>query len=168
MNSDLSSDIYDVIADPYQGAVWAGPPFPSRTWKTVTAGRIAGSPAWLPRFRDGSVIRFTSQHDALGLDGAPWGPIRVVYLQYASDPIVFFDPHAAYSKPDWMKGERGPDVSLRFRWFPIVTLLQLTVDIGLGTTTPMGYGMSTRLSIISMRGLRLLSRPDGRPRRSKH
>ncbi|MFD9896830.1 alpha/beta hydrolase [Mesorhizobium sp. NPDC059025] len=140
MNSDLSSDIYDVIADPYQGAVWAGPPFPSRTWKTVTAGRIAGSPAWLPRFRDGSVIRFTSQHNALGLDGAPWGPIRVVYLQYASDPIVFFDPHAAYSKPDWMKGERGPDVSPRFRWFPIVTLLQLTVDIGLGTTTPMGYG----------------------------
>ncbi len=140
MNSDLSSDIYDVVADPYQGAVWAGPPFPSRTWKSVTAGRVAGSPAWLPRFRDGSVIRFTSQRNALDLDGAPWGPIRVVYLQYASDPIVFFDPHAAYSKPDWMKGERGPDVSQRFRWFPIVTLLQLTVDIGLGTTTPMGYG----------------------------
>ncbi|HEV2504513.1 MAG TPA: alpha/beta-hydrolase family protein [Mesorhizobium sp.] len=140
MNSDLSSDIYDVVADPYQGAVWAGPPFPSRTWKTVTAGRVAGSPAWLPRFRDGSIIRFTSQRNALDLDGAPWGPIRVVYLQYASDPIVFFDPYAAYRKPDWMKGERGPDVSPRFRWFPIVTLLQLTVDIGLGTTTPMGYG----------------------------
>lgn len=140
LNSDLSSDIYDVVADPYQGAVWAGPPFPSRTWKIATANRVAGSPAWLPRFRDGSVIRFTSQRNALDLDGAPWGPIRVVYLQYASDPIVFFDPHAAYSKPDWMKGERGPDVSPRFRWFPIVTLLQLTVDIALGTTTPMGYG----------------------------
>lgn len=140
MNSDLSSDIYDVVADPYQGAVWAGPPFPSRTWNIATAGRVAGSPAWLPRFRDGSTIRFTSQHNALGLDGAPWGPIRVVYLQYASDPIVFFDPYSAYRKPDWMKGERGPDVSPRFRWFPIVTLLQLTVDIGLGTTAPMGYG----------------------------
>ncbi|PLP60637.1 hypothetical protein CYK37_05810 [Mesorhizobium loti] len=140
MNSDLSSDIYDVVADPYQGAVWAGPPFPSRTWKIATAGRVAGSPAWLPRFRDGSVIRFTNQRDALGLDGASWGPIRVVYLQYASDPIVFFDPYSAYRKPDWMKGERGPDVSPRFQWFPIVTLLQLTVDIGLGTTTPMGYG----------------------------
>ena len=140
MNSDLSSDIYDVVADPYQGAVWAGPPFPSRTWKIATAGRVAGSPAWLPRFRDGSIIRFTSQRNALDLDGAPWGPIRVVYLQYASDPIVFFDPYSAYSKPGWIKGGRGPDVSPRFRWFPIVTLLQLTVDIALGTTTPIGHG----------------------------
>lgn len=140
MNSDLSSDLYDVVGDPYQGALWAGPPFPSRTWNTATAGRVAGSPAWLPRFRDGSIIRFTNQQNALGLDGAPWGPIRIVYLQYASDPIVFFDPYSAFRQPAWMKGERGPDVSPRFRWFPIVTLLQLTVDIGLGTTAPMGHG----------------------------
>lgn len=140
MNSDLSTDMFDVVADPFQGAVWSGPPFPSRTWRMATAERNPGSPAWLPRFRDGSIIRFTGQRDALDLPGAAWGPIRIVYLQYASDPITFFNPYSIFREPDWMKGERGPDVSPQFRWFPIVTLLQLTVDIAAGTTTPMGHG----------------------------
>jgi uncharacterized membrane protein len=51
-NSDLSADFLDVIADPYQGALWVGPPWDSATWRRVTAMRAAGSPVWLPRFRD--------------------------------------------------------------------------------------------------------------------
>jgi len=39
-----------------------------------------------------------------------------------------------------MKGERGPDVSPRLRWFPVVTMLQLTFDMAIGTTSPMGFG----------------------------
>ena len=40
-----------------------------------------------------------------------WGPTRLVYLQHASDPIVFFSPSLAFSSPEWLKdGERGPDV----------------------------------------------------------
>ena len=42
---------------------------------------------------------------------ATWGPIRIVYLQYASDPITFFDVATLYREPDWMKEPRGPDVS---------------------------------------------------------
>ena len=51
-NSDLSADLFDVIADPYQGALWVGPPWDSETWRRVTAMRAAGSPVWLPRVRD--------------------------------------------------------------------------------------------------------------------
>ncbi len=140
MNSALSAHLYDVIGDPFQGALWSGPPFQSRIWNSVTAGRNPGSPAWLPRFRDGSIIRFTNQNNALNIPGAVWGPLRIVYLQYASDPVTFFDFHALYREPDWMKSPRGPDVSPSLRWIPGVTMLQLLFDMAIATTSPMGYG----------------------------
>jgi len=140
MNSERSANLYDVIADPFQGALWSGPPFPSRTWRFVTDGRNPGSPEWLPRFRNSSIFRFTNQNDALDILGATWGPIRIVYLQYASDPITFFDAATLYREPDWMKEPRGPDVSVQVRWYPLITMLQLTVDMAIATTSPMGYG----------------------------
>jgi uncharacterized membrane protein len=140
MNSELAADLYDVVADPFHGALWSGPPFPSRTWRSVTDGRNPGSPEWLPRFRDSSIFRFTNQKDALSLPDAKWGPMRIVYLQYASDPITFFDVATLYREPDWMQEPRGPDVSKEVRWYPLITMLQLTVDMAMATTSPMGYG----------------------------
>ncbi len=139
-NSDLSHDLFQVIGDPYDGAFWAGPPFPSRTWTSVTRQRNAGTPAWLPEFRDGSVIRFTSQDNRLDDAPAPWGPYRIIYLQYASDAVSFFDPLSAWRRPAWLEGVRGPDVSPDFRWVPVVTFLQLGIDIMLATQTPLGHG----------------------------
>ncbi|MCF6097984.1 alpha/beta hydrolase [Mesorhizobium muleiense] len=140
MNSEQSANLYDVVADPFQGALWSGPPFASRTWRSVTDGRNSGSPEWLPRFRNSSIFRFTNQNDALDIPDAEWGPIRIVYLQYASDPITFFDVATLYREPDWMKEPRGPDVSEEVRWYPLITMLQLTVDMAIATTSPMGYG----------------------------
>ena len=145
MNSDLSADLFDVIGDPYHGALWSGPPFPSRTWNTATRERRPGSPAWLPRFRDGSVIRFANQNGFgdPGLperDFAPWGPLRIVYLQYASDPITFFSPQIAWRHPDWLREPRGPDVSPQLRWLPVVTMLQLFADITAARAAPLGHG----------------------------
>ena len=139
-NSDLSHDLHQVIGDPYAGALWAGPPFNSHTWTSVTAGRNAGTPEWLPTFRDGSVIRFTAQTDHTREAAAPWGPYRVVYLQYASDGIVFYDPASLWRKPDWMTDRVGPDVSPDLVWIPVVTFLQLTFDLMLAVTPPMGHG----------------------------
>jgi len=140
LNSDLSADMFDIVADPFQGALWSGPPFQSPTWRTITQDRTPGSPAWLPRFRDGSVIRFTNQQNALPIPGTAWGPLRIAYLQYASDPVVFFDPQILFRTPEWIAEPRGPDVSKSLRWFPIVTMLQLAVDIAAATTAPRGYG----------------------------
>jgi len=105
----------------------------------VTAGRNPGTPEWLPIFRDGSVIRFTAQVDHSKKAAAPWGP-RVVYLQYASDGIVFYDPASLWSKPDWMNDPVGPDVSTDLVWIPVVTFLQLTFDLMLAVIPPMGHG----------------------------
>ena len=140
LSSEQSAELFEVIGDPYQGALWSGPPFPSRIWRQMTADRNPGSPAWLPRFRDGSYVRFTSQRNALPEAGDHWGPMRIVYLQYASDPITFYDPHSFYRQPDWMNAPRGPDVSPDFQWYPVVTFLQLTLDMMMATTTPMGLG----------------------------
>lgn len=139
LNSDRSTDIYDVLADPFDGALWVGPPFSTETWQRVSDGRQPESPAWLPRFRDGSIVRFANQH-GLAVPDAPWGPLRIVFLQYASDPVTFFRPDAWYRVPPWLSGERGPDVSPAFRWFPFVSLLQLGLDMALATTAPMGFG----------------------------
>lgn len=140
MNGDLAADFYDVIAAPYQGALWAGPPFTTRSWQAITAGRAEGSPPWAPRFRDGSVIRFTGQTDRTAEAEAPWGPVRIVYLQYASDPIVFFRPDSFWRRPGWLEAPRGPDVSSSFAWVPGVTMLQLVFDMMTATTAPRGFG----------------------------
>ena len=66
--------------------------------------------------------------------------MRVVYLQYASDAITFFDYQTAYRRPAWMMEPRGPDVPGSLRWFPIVTMLQLAIDMIFANKTPMGFG----------------------------
>ncbi len=140
MNSQGSVDPFDIISDPFQGALWVGSPFPTKTWLSITRNRNPGSPQWRPLYRDGSVIRFTNQANTLDIPGPEWGNVRIVYLQYASDPITFFDPYSFYREPDWMKAPRGHDVSPDLRWFPVVTMFQLLADMAMGTTTPIGYG----------------------------
>lgn len=139
-NSDLSHDLYQVIGDPYHGAFWVGPPFASRTWTSVTRQRNDGTPFWLPEFRDGSVIRFSAQANTLNDAPADWGPYRIIYLQYASDAISFFDPNALWRKPAWLTPPIGPDVSPDFTWIPVVTFLQLALDIMTAVQTPFGHG----------------------------
>ncbi len=140
MNSDLSADLFQVIRDPFDGAFWAGPPFTARSWSQLTARRETDSPAWLPRFRDGAVVRFTAQENHLHDFETEWGPPRIAFLQYASDPITFFEPQSLYRPPEWMNDPRGPDVSPRLEWYPVVTFLQLTLDMMTATVTPMGHG----------------------------
>lgn len=143
-NSEQSTDLIEVIGDPIAGALWSGPPYSSRLWRRLTERRNPGSPAWLPRFRDGSFVRFMNQHgewpDPASGRHAGWGPMRIVYLQYASDPATFFDYRSLYRQPDWMRPPRGPDVSPQLRWYPVVTLLQLALDMFRATDAPIGFG----------------------------
>jgi len=139
LNSDLSFDLYDIIDDPFHGVLWSGPPFRNETWRRITAERDPGTPAWLPEFRGGSVVRFMNQEQGFDRGDAEWGNFRIAFLQYASDPITFFSPGVAWREPDWMREPRGPDVSPDLRWFPVVTMLQLAADMMVGTA-PTGFG----------------------------
>ncbi len=140
LSSEQSVRLHEVLGDPFQGALWSGPPFPSPIHRSATEERVPGSPPWLPLFEDGSFIRFTNQTNALDIEGARWGPMRIVYLQYATDPIVFFRTSILWRRPAWLDAPRGPDVSPQIRWYPVVTALQLVADMVVSTNTPLGHG----------------------------
>jgi uncharacterized membrane protein len=140
LGSESSADLFTVFEDPIQGGVWSGPPFPSQVWTRIARARNPESPVWLPKFRDGSMLRFMGREGQLAESGTRWGPMRFVYIQHASDPMSFFAPELLYRRPDWLVGERGPDVSPYLRWYPIVTFLQTAFDLPASTSVPAGYG----------------------------
>ena len=64
----------------------------------------------------------------------------MAYLQHATDPVTFFDPDAWFRRPQWLIGERGPDVSDRLVWLPVITMLQVAFDMAAGVAVPKGFG----------------------------
>lgn len=139
LGCEEAADLLTTFEDPIQGALWSGPPFPSSQWNRIVRSRVPGSPVWLPRYRDDSMVRFTAQENHLET-GQRWGPIRDVYIQHASDPMVWFSPDLAWKQPEWLGANRGPDVSPSLRWYPVVTFLQVAFDLPLATSVPVGYG----------------------------
>ncbi|WP_414831973.1 alpha/beta hydrolase [Afifella sp. YEN Y35] len=140
LNSQISASLFEMIGDPIQGALWSGPPFRSGLWRQITAARDAGSLARLPVFRGGHLVRFMDQDGSSTPPGTEWGELRVVYLQYPSDPIVFFSPADFYRRPQWLQEPLGSDVSDDLRWFPIVTGFQLGLDMLVAADAPIGHG----------------------------
>lgn len=143
MNSGLSFDLLDVIEDPFDGALWVGPPFASQAWRDATAGRALESPVWRPVFRDGRTLRFANQGTGFlqgDADPKAWGPLRIGYLQYPGDPITFFDPGSLLRVPEWLSEPRAPDLPPGLRWYPVVSLLQGVLDVITATQAPPGHG----------------------------
>ncbi|MGI9475314.1 MAG: alpha/beta hydrolase [Hyphomicrobiaceae bacterium] len=137
--SQTTVPILDFLNDPIDGALWVGSPFFSPIWRRVRDARHSDSPAWLPRYGNGSLVRAANQKSGLEQYDAPWGPMRLVFLNYASDPIVLFSFASAYRRPDWLAQPRAFDVSPHLRWFPFVTMLQVALDTSLALDIP-GYG----------------------------
>ncbi|WP_417672269.1 alpha/beta hydrolase [Roseibium sp.] len=139
-SSMYSFDIFQMLNEPISGALWTGSPFPSYLWGRVTAARNEGSPFVLPRVEEGELVRFASQYVTPQEQGSDWGRMRIAFLQYASDAIVFFDPNSFWRRPRWMLDPLAPDVSPELRFMPIVTQLQLGLDMLLATNVPHGFG----------------------------
>lgn len=140
LNSDIATDPYALLGDPFEGALWVGPPFASQTWNQVTATRLEGSPAWLPKARLDAVFRFFNAGDKNQLAAPGWGPVKVAWLQYPSDAITFFETGMWRREPDWMKAPRGPGVSPSLTWYPGISFIQLAFDMMTATTVPLGRG----------------------------
>ena len=141
LGSEAAADLFKLFDDPINGAVWSGPPFPSSNWKNLTRMRSPESPAWRPVFREGTMVRFMGQYNSSQeTDYAPWGRMRFIYLQYASDPMTFFDPSIFFKQPEWLQGDRGPDVSPYLKWYPVVTFIQLALDLPMSINVPDGFG----------------------------
>lgn len=130
----------NAINQPIDGALMSGPPFVNDLNTMIVTSRDPGSPEWLPIYRAGSTVRFTSEEGFADTPG-PWGPTRIVYLQYGSDPVVNFSPSLAWERPDWLQdGRRPPDVSERMGWFPLVSMVQVAFDLPGSNSVPEGFG----------------------------
>ena len=140
LNSERSFEMFELLGEPFDGAVWSGPPFAASKWAGLTRSRNPGSPVWLPQFQDGSFVRFMNQDGSSTPPGTPWGPMRVVYLQYGSDAVTFFDRHGFFREPELLDAPRPPDVSPAMRWYPVVTMMQMAMDTSLSMSAPMGFG----------------------------
>ncbi len=91
---------------------------------------------WRPLWGNGSLVRTMNQTGGLDGDFAPWGPIRLVFLNYGSDPIVNFTFESGYRRPQWLNDPRPPDVAPELKWYPIVTMFQLGLDSGIALEVP--------------------------------
>lgn len=139
-SSMYATNLFRLVGDPIDGAFWVGPPFPSRFWQYVQHSRRPGSSWWLPTIGDGSLVRYASHIADASQAKAEWGSMRIVFLQYSSDPIVFYDPYSLWRAPPWMNDPPAHDVSTRLKFIPIVTQFQLAFDLALAFDAPAGHG----------------------------
>lgn len=139
-SSMYSFNVFQMLDVPVAGALWAGPPFPSYLWRRTVASRNPGTPYVLPEIDKNEVVRFSSQFRTPEQEGGNWGRVRINFLQYASDPIVFFESNASFIEPEWMREPPAPDVSPYLRFVPIVTQFQLALDMALSKALPGGFG----------------------------
>lgn len=138
----------DVSEMGFDSVLWVGPPNSSRLWRALTVRRDPGTPEVQPRYDDGRIVRFAQASGAGEIaavaSAPPWGATRVLFLQHASDPVVWWSPDLLFERPDWLAEPPGADRSPSMRWYPIVTFLQVSADMAGNVTnsagTPPGHG----------------------------
>lgn len=143
LGSQAAFSSVDDVRARSDGALWNGPPNSSPLWHGLVAGRDPGSPEVRPVVEGGRTVRFGGGSVTPHLTTVPPGPWpepRVVYLQHAGDPVVWWSPELLWSRPDWLAEPRGEDVLPTVRWYPLVTFWQVTMDMIRAQTVPFGHG----------------------------
>lgn len=134
------------------GALFMGTPNDTDLWRTITNDRDKGSPQWQPTYQKGTAVRFAATNADILRDQTKWQAPRILYMQHASDPVVWFGFDLALNKPDWLREKRGPDVAPQVRWYPFVTFFQVAIDQFFGTTVPNGHGHNYGNTIVNAWG----------------
>jgi uncharacterized membrane protein len=151
---DASDTPVDVTAE-IPHVIWMGPPAAAVLWKTWQADRTSG-PAWDPVVGDGSIVRVlvSSGDTSKGPKPAP----TIVFAAHANDPVVYWSPDLLLSKPDWLEPPLGPGVAPEMQWYPLVTFLQVGMDlIGGGEPPEVGHNYSANMAP----AITLAVSPDG-------
>lgn len=139
-SSMYATNVFRLLDDPIDGAFWAGPPFPSTFWQSMQRARNPGSPWVLPEIGEGSLVRYASHFADASQAPGNWGNMRIVFLQYSSDPIVLYEPFSLWRAPPWMRDPPAQDVSEHLTFIPVVTQFQLALDMALSFGAPEGHG----------------------------
>jgi uncharacterized membrane protein len=120
-------------------AVWVGSPAASALWPTWRDQR-SGGPPWQPVIGTGEIARAPVDAGSLQWTQPGWGTRRVVLTQHANDPVAWWSPDLLLSRPDWLDDPRGPGVDPRITWWPVVTFLQVGLDLAAAGAVPPGVG----------------------------
>ena len=130
----------DDLVSRTSGALLTGTPNSTPLWQRITRARQPGSLERQPVYGNGQTVRFAaSAGDLVNADGTLSDP-HAVFLQHASDPIVWWSPDLLWSRPDWLHESTGPDVIDSVHWYPVVTFWQVTCDLIASTKVPSGHG----------------------------
>lgn len=139
-SQSVFTDLEDLRART-DGALFVGSPNGSQLWRTLQGARDTGSPAWQPVMEAGREVRWISRAGDESLLRGPWESPRLLYLQHATDPVTWLSPELLWSAPEWLEpDQRSPDISTDMRWIPVVTGLQVAVDMLAGEAVPAAYG----------------------------
>lgn len=137
----------DIVDMDFASVLWVGPPNESRLWRALTVRRDPGTPEVQPRYDNGRTVRFAqaaSAAEIAAVAAPPWQGTRVLFLQHASDPVVWLSPDLLVRRPDWLAEPPGFDRTPSMRWYPIVTFWQVAADMAGNTTNvagvPPGHG----------------------------
>jgi uncharacterized membrane protein len=122
------------------GVLIAGAKHSNPIHAQLTRERDPGSPVWLPVFDRGRSVRFVDRDPNQTALDTEWSVPRIVYLQHASDPTVFWRIEVLWRPPEWMERPRGFGVPDNVRWFPIVSGVQAMADVLNQLSPPPGFG----------------------------
>jgi uncharacterized membrane protein len=114
--------------------IWIGPPSQSRLWKQWQADRSSG-PMWQPVIGDGSIARVFISDVELEAATPPIGPV-ITFSAHPNDPVVYWSPDLLLEKLDWLDPPLGPGVDSHMLWYPVVTYLQVGMDLISGGAPP--------------------------------
>lgn len=152
----------DIAEMGFSSVLWVGPPHESSLWSGLVQRRDPGTPEVEPRYDNGSTVRFSQAGDpaeVARIAAPPWEGTRVLFLQHASDPIVWWSPNLVFSRPDWLREPPGADRTASMRWYPIVTFWQVTADMTNAAGVPGGHGHNYSNTVLD--GWVAVAAPDG-------
>lgn len=139
---ESSFDGVDDLLARTDGALIVGTPNFAPLSQAIRDRRDAGSPVWRPLYDGGRNVRFAQFPERdLKRPKAAWDHPRVVYLQNASDPVVWWSTDLFLHRPQWLDKPLGPDITPAITWFPVVSFWQTSVDMAVsyGVEAPHGH-----------------------------
>jgi uncharacterized membrane protein len=152
----------DIARRDFSAVLWVGPPHESSLWSALVQRRDPNTPEVQPSYDNGRTVRFSQATNSVDIAGAAkpeWDGTRVLFLQHASDPIVWWSPDLVFARPDWLVEPPGADRTPSMRWYPIVSFWQVGADMTNSASVPAGHGHNYGESVLD--GWVAVIPPDG-------
>lgn len=128
------------IRSTVDGVLWMGPPNSSTIWNSLVSRRDPGSTEVEPEYADGLLVRFTEDPAEFREGVGEWLSPRILYVQHATDPVVWWNSDLLFERPDWLEEEPGAGRHPDMTYLPIGTFWQVTADLGNAVGGSQGYG----------------------------